>query len=220
MPGIPTPDRRRQRSLLTRNAIRRSALELVAARGLEDVSVEQIVERADVGYRTFFNHFSNKEDALVESGEERAAELLARLQDRPVESRPLETLRDVFLVQAASIEEQEHELSLRFTVIEANPLLMRRFHAEFVAVERALALSVADRLQLDPDVELYPHLLSAVACTALRTSVLRWRAGGGGTQPAGTLVALVARSFDLLAAGFPAPMAEIGGKVVSTSGAA
>jgi AcrR family transcriptional regulator len=91
---------------VTRDAIRRSALELVAERGLEDVSVEQIVERADVGYRTFFNHFGCKEDALVESGEQRAAELLAALQDRPIESRPLETLREVFLVQAARVEGQ------------------------------------------------------------------------------------------------------------------
>jgi hypothetical protein len=102
-------------------------------------------------------------------------------------------------------------------VIEANPLLMRRFHAEFVVIEQTLARSIADRLQLDPDANLYPHLLAAVACTALRTSVLRWRAGGGGTQPPGTLVSLVARSFDLLAAGLPAPAVGVPEQVVSRS---
>src|SRR4051812_19159981 len=62
----PPLDRRKQRAVVTRRAIRRAALELVAEHGLDAVNVEQIAERADVGYRTFFNHFACKEDALVE----------------------------------------------------------------------------------------------------------------------------------------------------------
>jgi AcrR family transcriptional regulator len=188
--------------MATRAAIRRAALALVAEHGLDGVSVEQIAERADVGYRTFFNHFSNKEDALVEPGEERAAALVAALDARPASESPLTALREVFLLEAAAVEGREDEIALRFAVLEASPVLMRRFHAEFAVIERAIVSAIAARLQVDPERHLYPYLLAAVGGTALRTAVLRWRAAGASSaQPPGALVALVAEAFDLLAAG-------------------
>jgi AcrR family transcriptional regulator len=200
-------DRRKRRSLATSDAIRRAALELVAEHGLEQVSVEQIAERADVGYRTFFNHFGCKEDALVESGDSRALELTEALDQRPAAESPLEALRAVLLVEAASVEDRETEFALRFTVLEANPVLMRRFHAEFAVLDRALVESLARRLHLDPDRDLYPHLLAAVGITALRTSFLRWRAAKADREPlADGLVELVSQAFDMLAAGLPAPV--------------
>lgn len=170
------------------------------------MSVELIAERANVGYRTFFNHFANKVDALVDPGDEVARKLLAGLRARPLEEAPLQAIREVMVCEAESVEDREDELALRFTVIEANPVLMRRLHAEFAAMERGLATGIAERLDLDSDSDLYPHFLAATACTALRTAVLRWRAGGGsGALPAGALVALVAEAFDLLANGMAAP---------------
>jgi AcrR family transcriptional regulator len=200
-------DGRHTRSLATRAAIRRAALELVVERGLDAVTIELIADRADVGYRTFFNHFPGKEEALVDPGEERAAPLLMALRARPASESALQALRAVFVAEAASVEDREDELALRFAVLDSSPVLMRRFHAEFVVIERALVDGIAERLELDPESILYPHLLAASACTALRTAVLRWRAGGGSSRlPRGALVALVAEAFDLLAAGLPAPV--------------
>ena len=88
---------------------------------------------------------------------------------------------------------------------------MRRFHAEFVVIERALTDGIAERVDLDAESTLYPHLIAASACTALRTAVLRWRAGGGSSRlPRGALVALVGEAFDGLAAGLPAPVPQPG----------
>lgn len=67
-----------------RRRILGATAELVAKRGYADVSVELIVKRAHVSYKTFYKHFSSKEecyaalfDRVVESTEESIRELLA-----------------------------------------------------------------------------------------------------------------------------------------------
>jgi AcrR family transcriptional regulator len=49
-----------------RRRILRSIGELVAKRGYADVTVELVVKRAHVSYKTFYKHFSGKEDCFVD----------------------------------------------------------------------------------------------------------------------------------------------------------
>jgi AcrR family transcriptional regulator len=58
------PGRRQRRAAETRVRLFRCALELVAERGLANVTVEDITEAADVGKGTFFNYFGKKEHVL------------------------------------------------------------------------------------------------------------------------------------------------------------
>jgi AcrR family transcriptional regulator len=56
--------RRQRRAAETRVRLFRCALELIAERGLANVTVEDITEAADVGKGTFFNYFMKKEHVL------------------------------------------------------------------------------------------------------------------------------------------------------------
>ncbi len=56
--------RRQRRAAETRIRLFRCALELIAARGLANVTVEDITEAADVGKGTFFNYFATKDHVL------------------------------------------------------------------------------------------------------------------------------------------------------------
>jgi AcrR family transcriptional regulator len=59
-PGRPTV------AAAQRARIRRATGELVAKRGYAATSVELIVKRARVGFKTFYNHYPNKEEAFLD----------------------------------------------------------------------------------------------------------------------------------------------------------
>jgi len=56
---------RERKKRATRRALIASAQELVADRGLDGATIEEICERAGVARRTFFNYFETKEDAAL-----------------------------------------------------------------------------------------------------------------------------------------------------------
>src|SRR5262245_35977421 len=56
------PDRRVQR---TQRLLQDALISLIEERGYEDLSVQDIIDRANVGRATFYAHFDNKEDLLV-----------------------------------------------------------------------------------------------------------------------------------------------------------
>ena len=61
--------RRERRARETRRKILTAALELFAERGIDDVTVEEIADRADVARGTVFNHFATKESLCHAMGE-------------------------------------------------------------------------------------------------------------------------------------------------------
>ena len=81
----------------TRGKLLRAAFELMAARGMDGVAVNEITEAADVGFGSFYNHFESKDAihaALVEQVFEGYADAL---------DRALAGLEDPAEVMAASV---------------------------------------------------------------------------------------------------------------------
>lgn len=56
-----------RRSVRTRNALSEALLALLAERGWDEVAVQDLCQRADVGRSTFYSHYPNK-DALLQGG--------------------------------------------------------------------------------------------------------------------------------------------------------
>jgi len=81
--------RRQRRAAETRVRLFRCALELIAERGLANVTVEDITEAADVGKGTFFNYFPSKDHVLgvmaeIQVGKVREALAQAAHTKRPI----------------------------------------------------------------------------------------------------------------------------------------
>jgi AcrR family transcriptional regulator len=65
-PGAAAPGRRERRKQQTRDDLYEAAVELFAERRYDEVSVEDICERAEVGRATFFRFYGTKSGLLVE----------------------------------------------------------------------------------------------------------------------------------------------------------
>jgi len=73
-------DRRIQR---TRQSLRNALLELIKEKGYDAVSTEEITERANVGRATFYLHYKDKEDLLLDEFREMANEKVQVLSEIP-----------------------------------------------------------------------------------------------------------------------------------------
>jgi AcrR family transcriptional regulator len=71
------PDRRTER---TKRALRDALLQLMQDRKFEQISTMDIVRRADVGRSTFYAHYADKEDLLLENLDALADHIRAQMQ--------------------------------------------------------------------------------------------------------------------------------------------
>ncbi|UCE00705.1 MAG: TetR/AcrR family transcriptional regulator [Chloroflexota bacterium] len=76
-------DRRVRR---TRRALREAMQNLMAEKGYEQVTVEELTERADIGRTTFYLHYSAKQDLLLEQFDELLEQLVEQLSEIPLSS--------------------------------------------------------------------------------------------------------------------------------------
>jgi AcrR family transcriptional regulator len=73
-------DRRIQR---TRQSLRTALFELIKEKDFDTISLEEITERANVGRATFYLHYKDKEDLLLEEFSEMANEKVQALSEIP-----------------------------------------------------------------------------------------------------------------------------------------
>ncbi|RZT78983.1 TetR family transcriptional regulator [Micromonospora violae] len=172
----PATGRRDRKKAQTRAALTAAALRLVAERGLEQVTVEEISEAADVSSRTFFNYFTCKDEALTDDPALDGNAVVARLAAAPAQVPALQAVRLALAESIDSIQADRELWRLRLTVIAQNPALLPRLVAGNSATEQAMVAVVATRLGVGPD-HGHPPLVVAVAGAAFRTAMLRWATG-------------------------------------------
>ncbi|SCF08039.1 transcriptional regulator, TetR family [Micromonospora coriariae] len=191
--------RRDRKKRQTRAALTAAALRLVAERGLEHVTVEEISEAADVSSRTFFNYFTCKDEALTDDPALDGTPVVARLAAAPPQVPALRAVR-LALDEAIDTMQADRELwRLRLAVIAQNPALLPRLMTGNTETERAMITALAARLGVDPD-HGHPALVTAVAGATFRAAMLRWAADD--SRP---LRDFVDEAFATVAAGLPDP---------------
>jgi AcrR family transcriptional regulator len=197
---------RERKKLATRRLLRRVALELVAERGLANVTVEDIAEAAEVSPRTFFNYFPSKEAVLFGGDPDRAAELRAGITGEAPGRSALDALRAVLTRDSESMADDLRSLGddpaewlRRMKVARTDPHVRAAHAAQMAMVERAIADGLAARLGTDQETDPYPGVLAAAAVAMVRACLSFW-AGSGGAMPIGQLID---QAFTALASGFP-----------------
>jgi AcrR family transcriptional regulator len=194
---------RERKKRATRVALHGAALRLVAARGFDDVTIEDIAAAADVSPRTFFNYFGSKEDVVVNPDPGRVERLKVLLAQHSADEPPLMVIEEALIAQLDEVTDRREEWLLRLRLVREIPSLTPHHLAAFDALERVLVEDVAERTGLDASVDIYPALAGSAAMAAIRAAIMRWGAGDGRTS----LPELVREAFTALRRGLDAPSA-------------
>ncbi|MGH3265700.1 MAG: TetR family transcriptional regulator [Trebonia sp.] len=197
---------RERKKLATRRLLRRAGLELVAERGLANVTVEDIAEAAEVSPRTFFNYFPSKEAVLFAGDQDRAADLREGIANEAPGKPALDALREVLARDSELMADELRSLGgdpanwlRRMKVARADPHVRAAHAAQMAMIERAIADGLAARLGTDQETDPYPGVLAAASVSMVRACLSFW-AGAGGTVMLGQLIE---QAFKALADGFP-----------------
>jgi AcrR family transcriptional regulator len=172
-------------------------LELGLERGLADVRVEEIAERAGVSPRTFFNYFDTKEDAaLLDVLTVTDAELAT------LAGPPADLWRRLAALFAADVERVDGvDLPRLMELQRRHPPLQSRQMGAFTRFEARLSAAIAAVLPADDALLLRAGVVSGSCITAVRVGLQEWARTGwvGSPRPH------VEAAFALLAPAFTDP---------------
>ncbi|MFG3349377.1 TetR family transcriptional regulator [Streptomyces sp. NPDC048018] len=167
-----------RKRLLVATELTEAALQLLARRGFDAVTVDEIVAEAGVSKRTFFRYFASKEDVIVQFLSGMGTEIHAALAERPADEPPSASLRHAVAVPlaACTLDTPEHAArALRVVqLILRTPALLGRLLERQAEWRETLATELARRQGLDAATDLYPRLAAGTALVAFHTALQRW----------------------------------------------
>ncbi|MFC7548735.1 TetR family transcriptional regulator [Plantactinospora sp. GCM10030261] len=202
-------ERKRQ---LVADELRDAALMLLATKGFDAVTVDDIVAAAGMSRRTFFRYFASKEDVIVRFLSDMGTDVVAELAARPPTEPPSVALRHaVWVPLAACTDRPDHTERARVVVrlILDTPALQARSLEHQIQWRTGLAAALAARHGLDPDADPYPRMAAGMALLAFDTVLHQWQTGDDEQR----LADLTDRAFAILAPALDA----VGLPAVSTS---
>ena len=190
----PGPGLRERKKARTRATLRATALRLFSQRGYDAVTIDDIVDVAEVSRSTFFRYFASKDDVLLGDDpsnlEVLRLEVLARPPDEPV----LASLRAGVLTLAGRYEMDRDQLLATHRIMRNTPSLVGRRHEQLAAWEGAYASIVHQRLPHGDDRALRARVIAAAVLAAVRVAVDEWTDGDG----RGDLGGLIAQAFEVV----------------------
>nr|WP_244375661.1 TetR family transcriptional regulator [Streptomyces ficellus] len=190
----------RKRQLVS-DELTEAALQLLALKGFDGVTIDEIATTAGVSKRTFFRYFASKEDVVVRFLADMGTDIHAELAARPAAEPPSVALRHAVSVPLATCGDHGERALRVVRLILRTPALLARFLERQAQWRDDLAAELARRLDLDPATDLYPRLAAAMALNAFDTVLQRWTDSDGADDPA----ELTGRAFAVIAPALDAP---------------
>ena len=162
----------------TRVAIQREALRLIAARGYEATTCEQIAAAAEVSAATLFRYYPTKEDIVLQDGYDPV--IAAAVVARPTSEPPLVAVRRGFADALAEVYLGDVEpIRQRTALILSVPALRSRAREQNASLVDHLQLALARRGEPEDDGGLALEVTAASCAAAVSVAVERWATRGG-----------------------------------------
>ncbi len=193
---------RERKKLDTRWALSDAALELALERGLDNVTRDDIANRAGVSLRTFNNYFTGKYEAVAFRQLDRGRQSLAAFRERPVREPLWAALAHAMLAPleaegGAGMRPTPDELAVIRDLLAARELraaLTRDLFDDWVN-------AIAERTGTDPARDMYPRLVAAVVRAVGETAMETYAYA----DPPVAYAELLRRALADVAAGLPEP---------------
>ena len=157
---------RAQHTTRTRLRIAEVAIALFIEKGYDATTVDEIAERAEVSPRTFFRYFPTKEAVLFHDLEDRLGAMIAKIDQRPTDEPPAETLIQIMREMSAEFDTGGSEGPLFRRLLSERPSLrsyQRTTIAEHCEGEVIAALARHAGLSVD-DLGLQVAVATVGAC--------------------------------------------------------
>jgi AcrR family transcriptional regulator len=165
-------------------SIRRAALSLFLEHGFQNVTVEQIASKAEIAPRTFFNHFSAKEECVVFPHQDFSEPVRELVAARPPREAPLLTVAVAFTELFDALDHYEiirHTIRLGGKLQRKEPAL----RAADSSFRRIWEDDVTTALMRRGTPELQARIFAIAGIGALKASMLDW-AGRSDDTPMAT----------------------------------
>jgi len=144
------PGLRERKKLQTRRHIRQCAMDLFAAKGYSQTTVDDIAAAADVSPRTFFRYFPSKEMVVV--ADDMDAPMLAALDEQPADLPVLTAVCQAAEKTIAQASDDEWAINrARTELLFSEPELRSALLTELWRTIDMIAEAVAKRTGRDPD---------------------------------------------------------------------
>jgi len=164
------PGLRERKKAETRVAIAQAVLFLALERGLDAVTADEIAAAANVSVRTFHNYFGSKEEALLAAWVSEFEVYVEALRDRPADEPILDSLEHVFGEIASRIGERPGGAEIHADLLWTSTAMARYRSVLLDEAIRMVTGIVAARTGTDATADLYPHMVTAAAISAMVTA--------------------------------------------------
>lgn len=148
-----TEDRRIQR---TRQLLQDALVALILEKGFDAVTVQDIIDRANVGRSTFYAHFQDKDDLFLSGFEHLRGEFEQHLSGRPVTPDSPWTMSLVLFQHAQNYQRVYQALVGR----QGGNIVLTHIHKYLVAVlQEHFKMDMPERVRVQVPPEILAHYL-------------------------------------------------------------
>lgn len=198
---------RERKKLQTRRELIYAAINLVSAKGYDNVTVAEIAEAAGVSKMTVFNYFASKEDLVMAAPERHVDDPAEAVRDREAGQTPLDAVREYFLRMlaqhdpASGLSDNETVRSLQ-RVVSRTPVLRSRYGDYVFRAQLRLAEQLATEDGCDErDAGIIAAQIEAVRMSLVRANISRMVDGDSAEAVYPEARANAERAFQLLTDG-------------------
>jgi AcrR family transcriptional regulator len=165
---------RERKKLATRKALGIAAMRLAVERGLDNVHVDDIADRAGVSPRTFNNYFSSKYEAICCLAMDRGRLIGDALRARPAGEPLWDAVTHAVMQQYSAEQAPGKDWIAGVRLVTSSPALQGEYLKSYYLTQHVLAEAIAERTGADLAHDMYPRIMAGAVTAAIQVAMERW----------------------------------------------